>query len=91
MSLEKVATNPDFYYLHNRRQCFRENGNPSNRIAITIGVPKGSCLGLPLFLLNINDLPFSLSKAHATTYDTATSFSSAKIEEINTVVNAELS
>ena len=79
-------------YHHNRRQCCRENGVTSDTIAISIGVPQGSCLGPLLFLLYIKDLPFALSKAQATMYadDTAISFSSDKIEEINTVVNAEL-
>ena len=40
----------------------------------------------------MNDLPFALSKAHATMYadDTAISHSSDKMEEIGVVVNAEI-
>ena len=78
-------------YLNNRRQYCRVNGVTSDTTAISIGVLQGSCLG-PLFLLYINDLPFALSKAHATMHadDTAISFSSDNIEEINTAVNAEL-
>ena len=79
-------------YLHNRRQCCKVNGVTSDTAEINIGVPQGSCLGPLLFLLYINDLPFALRKAHATMYadDTAISYSSDKIEEIDAVVNAEL-
>ena len=79
-------------YLHNRRQCCKVNGVTSDTVEINIGVPQGSCLGPLLFLLYINDLPFALRKAHATMYadDTAISYSSDKIEEIDVVVNAEL-
>ena len=40
----------------------------------------------------VNDLPFRPNKPHVTTYanDTAVSFFSDKIEEINTLFNAEL-
>ena len=43
-------------------------------------------------MLYINDFPFTLRKAHATMYadDTAISYSSDKIEEIDVVINAEL-
>ena len=78
-------------YLHNRRQCCKGNGVTFDTAEINIGEPQGSCLGPLLFLLYINDLPFVLRKAHATMYadDTAISYSSDKIEEIDAVVNAE--
>ena len=43
-------------------------------------------------MLNIDDLPFALRKAHGTMYadDTAISYSLDKIEEIDVVVNTEL-
>ena len=80
-------------YLDNRKQYCRVNGTTSNVENIDIGVPQGSCLGPLLFLLYINDLPFALKKAKATMYadDTAISYASAKSEELDLVINEELS
>ena len=80
-------------YLDNRKQHCRVNGTTSSIENIDIGVPQGSCLGPLLFLLYINDLPFALKKAKATTHadDTAISYSSDKSEELDLVINEELS
>ena len=78
-------------YLDNRRQFCKLNGVCSDPAEISIGVPQASCLGPLLFLIYINDLPFVLKRAKATMYadDTAISFSSNNIEEIDAIVNAE--
>ena len=56
------------------------------------GYRKDPAWGLSYFCFIIYDLPFALSKVHATTYadDTTIPSSSDNIEETNTVVNAEL-
>ena len=79
-------------YLNNRKQFCHVNGVSSEIHAIDIGVPQGSCLGPLLFFLYVNDLPFALKKAHATIYadDTTIRYSSDNIEDLDAVVNAEL-
>ena len=79
-------------HLQNRRQCGKFNGVTSDTAEVDIRVLQGSCFGPLLFLLYLNDLTFALRKAHATLYacDTAISYSSDKIEEIDVNVNAEL-
>ena len=49
-------------YLTNRRQFCRIDGKLSSIENISCGVPQDSCLGLLLFLLFINDTPYSLTK-----------------------------
>ena len=68
-------------YLDNRKQFCRIDGTSSDVKGIHCGVPQGSCLGSLLFLIYINDLPFSLQNSHVSMYadDTAISFSSKDI------------
>ena len=68
------------------------NGVASNMEEIKCGVPQGSCLGPLLFLIYINDLPFSLKNSEVTMYadDTSISYSSKYIDELNETLNSDL-
>ena len=77
--------------LHNLKQCCRVDDVISDTIAISTGVPQGFFLGPSLSFLYINDLPFTLSKAHATMYANAFYIILVvKIEEINTCLLREI-
>ena len=67
---------------------------------MSVQIPKTSAvvgLKVPalvlLFLIYINDLPFSLKKAKVTMYadDTNISYSSSSLEDVNQALNSELS
>ena len=61
-------------YLCNRRQFCRVNGVSSGLDDINCGVPQGSCLGPLLFMIYINDLPFSLQSCQVNMYADDTTF-----------------
>ena len=69
------------------------NGVCSNTKDIRCGVAQGSCLSPLLFLIYINYLPFSLKKAKVTMYadDANISYSSSRLEDVNQILNSELS
>ena len=79
-------------YLENRMQFCRVNGVSSNVNNINCGLPQGSCLAPLLFLIYINDLPFSLQNSQVTMYadDTTISYSSNNIDDINDYLNRDL-
>ena len=61
-------------YLCKKMQFFRMNGVSSGLADINCGVPQDSCLGPLLFLIYINDLPFSLQSSQITMYADDTLF-----------------
>ena len=54
--------------------------------------PQGSCLGLILFLLFINGMPYSLAKVKVNLYadDTSLTYSDVKLDNVTQVINSEL-
>ena len=78
-------------YLENRKQFCRVDGTSSDVRRINCGVPQGSCLCPLLFLIYINDLPFSLQKSHVSIYadDTAISLSSKSIGDLQNDLNLD--
>ena len=79
-------------YLTDRKQFVSINGQNSDLMDITCGVPQGSVLGPLLFLLYINDLP-NISKIlnfYLFADDTNIYYESKSLNEIEKTVNKEL-
>ena len=79
-------------YLHNRQQYCSLNGKKSKKREVTCGIPQGSCLGLLLFMLYLNDLERCLkySKANIYAYDTNITIASNDKEKLVADAQAEL-
>ena len=79
-------------YLCKRMKFCRVNGVSSGLDDTNCGVPQGSCLGPLLFLIYINDLPFSLQSGKVTMYadDTTLSYSSENIVDLSENLNRDL-
>ena len=75
-----------------RRQFCRVNGKLSSMENISCAVPQGSCLGPRLFLLFINDMPYSLTEVKVNVYadDTSLTHSVVKLDNVTQVINSEI-
>ena len=78
-------------YLSNCKHLVKVNNTESSFLTLDIGVPQGSVLGLLLFLLFINDLPYATNlKVKLFADDTLLSMESDNYENLKTEVNIEI-
>ena len=79
-------------YLTNRSQYYSIDGQVSDIMEIECGIPKGSCLGLLLFIIYLNDFEHCLehSKANMCADDTEIAISSSNQAELIETAQAEL-
>ena len=80
-------------YLYKRQQVVKINNTYSQPMEINCGVPQGSVLGPLLYLMYINDISrtSNLLKFHLFADDTSIFYSDKDVNQIERVVNKELS
>ena len=79
-------------YLAGRMQFCRVNGTDSRVNTVNIGVPQGSCLGLLLFLVYINDLPKVIENCTVAMYadDAVLYYRGASLDQLNETISKDL-
>ena len=79
-------------YLTNRSQYCSTNGSVSDIVEIDCGIPQGSCLGLLLFIIYLNDFEHCLehSRANMSADDSEITISSNNQAELIETAQAEL-
>ena len=79
-------------YLSDSKQYVSINGSNSKYLNVTCPVPQGSVLGPLLFLIYINDLPYSSSKLAFYLFadDTNICYEAGSLAELQSVINKEL-
>jgi hypothetical protein len=79
-------------YLTDRTKKCLVNGQLSNSVPITCGVPQGRNLGPLFFLVHINNLPNCLNHTTPRMFgdDTSLSYASNSVEELENIMDSDL-
>ena len=77
-------------FLRDRTQCVQLEGERSDELAVTSGVPQGSVLGPPLFLYYINDIAENLKSTVRLFADDTMAYLAVKTEKDAEVLQEDL-